>query len=109
MIKIKTIANCMLPMFPKVDEVTFITDNLKGLTIAFFRLDRMIFVSIAWCAPEDTFSRKTGRNVVSDRIVNGQGIFLPLGDFDDKRIVPILINMFNGIGPEDIPKLNYGY
>lgn len=95
MIKIKTVRGVCLDAFPKVKEISFITDPNKGLTIGFFRLERMVFVSVAWCAPEDEFSRAKGRDIVATRIVESQGVFLPLGSFDNNRIAQTLLAMFN--------------
>lgn len=94
MIKIKTVRGVMLDKFPQVSEVYFITDNIKRVTVGFFMLNRMVFMSVAWCAPQDVFSRSVGRSIVAERLVKSEGIFLPLGDLGLTQIVQTLVAKF---------------
>lgn len=80
--------------------LTSITNPASGLTIVFARIGaRMVGVSLAWCAPEDTFKRKIGIQKATSAIYD-QGDFafqVPMPGATNEQIVWQLTNIFHEV------------
>lgn len=61
--------------FPISQGVTVVTIGCKKnrCTIAYRRVNRMVQVAVSYCAPDDKWNAKTGRDIVLDRVVTAIG------------------------------------
>lgn len=86
--------------------VTSITNPVSGLTIVFARIGaRMVGISLAWCAPEDTFKRKKGINLATANLYD-QGDFqfqVPMYGATNKQIVFQLTKMLQDQDFQEFP------
>lgn len=58
------------------------------------RQSNFVDMAVAVCSPEDQFNRKLGRDLSTSRLLNGEYVTLPLGQFGKDRIASILHGMF---------------
>lgn len=80
--------------------LTSITNPVSGLTIVFARIGaRMVGVSLAWCAPEDKFSRKKGVKMAVRPIIDVDDFAfqVPMPGATNEQIVWHLTSIFHDV------------
>lgn len=90
--------------------LTSITNPVSGLTIVFARIGaRMVGVSLAWCAPEDKFKRKTGIMKATETIYDKEDFAfqLPMPGATNDEIVWQLTSIFHGVNFDSFTKDDY--
>ncbi len=85
-----------------VDGVTTVSNPKERYTLAFQQAaprankPRMTQVAVAWCSPEDEFSRSTGKTIAVYNLEHEMCINVPLANLSIGSQAQVLQSMFDG-------------
>ncbi len=88
-------------------SIVTISNKADRCTIGYRRVNRMVQVAVSYCAADDKWKGKTGRDIVIDRLANAKGlgdfggvISIPANYLDEWELNGMLENMFFGFRPD---------
>lgn len=77
------------------------SQGFGGATIAYrpdneFHNCRMVQVAVAYCSPHDTFSKKVGTRLATEKFLNGETILVPMRDPKNPDALPLMLQAMFG-------------